>query len=42
MDIMIKDRKGNNKQHDWAGLNQDQRVDFIEKIKANQIICKKQ
>lgn len=42
MDIMIKDRKGNKKQHDWAGLNQDQRVDFIEKIKANQIICKKQ
>ncbi len=42
MDVMIKDPKGNRQLHNWAGLNQDQRVDFIEKIKANQIICKKQ
>jgi chromatin segregation and condensation protein Rec8/ScpA/Scc1 (kleisin family) len=42
MDVMIKDRKGNKGQHNWAELNQDQRVDFIEKIKAHRIICKKQ
>jgi hypothetical protein len=42
LNVMIKDRKGNKKQHDWAGLNQDQRVDFIEQIKTHRVICKKQ
>jgi chromatin segregation and condensation protein Rec8/ScpA/Scc1 (kleisin family) len=42
MDVMIKDQKGNRQLHNWAELNQEQRVDYIERIKDHQIICKKQ
>ncbi len=40
LDVMIKDQKGNKQRYNWADLNQEKRVDFIEKIKAHRIICK--
>jgi chromatin segregation and condensation protein Rec8/ScpA/Scc1 (kleisin family) len=42
LNVMIKDHKGNKQQHNWAELNQDQRVDFIEQIKTHRLIYKKQ
>jgi chromatin segregation and condensation protein Rec8/ScpA/Scc1 (kleisin family) len=40
LNVMIKDQKGNRHQHNWANLNQDKRIDFIEKILTHQIIAK--